>query len=134
MRSMLLGGALLGALAVLAGAFGAHALAGALDARALGWFETAARYHLAHALALVACAALAASLARADAGRGARRTLAVAAIAFALGVVLFSGSLYALALGAPRPIAAMAPIGGLCLIGGWLGLAVTALRLPRALS
>ena len=80
-----------GASAVLLGAFGAHALRDVLDAPHSELWHTAVNYHVWHALAL----ALAVGLGRGRSGR-------VAAAAFALGIVLFSGSLYALALGAPR--------------------------------
>ncbi|CAM5536812.1 DUF423 domain-containing protein [Rhodanobacter lindaniclasticus] len=100
-----------GASAVLLGAFGAHALRGVLDARGLDLWRTAVDYHVWHALAL----ALAVALGR---GRGAR----VATAAFAAGIVLFSGSLYALALGAPRWVGIVTPFGGLAFVAGWLAL------------
>lgn len=105
----------LGALAIAAGAFGAHALEGKLDAKAAEWFEKAARYHLTHALALLGLAALAAQGFKV---RGAGWCLA-------LGVVVFSGTLYAMALGAPRWLGAVTPIGGTLMILGWLLLAFT---------
>jgi uncharacterized membrane protein YgdD (TMEM256/DUF423 family) len=83
-----------GALGVAGGAFGAHALRDRISPEALSWFETGTRYHLLHALALFG-AGLAAGSVR-------RRALRLAGVCFALGIVLFSGSLYALALGAPR--------------------------------
>ncbi|HEY8586011.1 MAG TPA: DUF423 domain-containing protein [Rhodanobacter sp.] len=100
-----------GASAVLLGALGVHALRGLLDARSAGLWHTAVNYHLWHALAL----ALAVGL-----GRGRFRMVAV--LAFALGIVLFSGSLYALALGAPRWCGAIAPVGGVAFVVGWLAL------------
>ncbi|HVB84805.1 MAG TPA: DUF423 domain-containing protein [Rhodanobacteraceae bacterium] len=107
-----------GATAVLLGAFGAHALSGRLGAPAMSIWHTAVDYQFWHALAL-ALAAFAAPSGRAR---------DVALRAFGLGIVLFSGSLYALALGAPRWIGAITPLGGLALIVGWvaLGLALTA--------
>ena len=102
---------LAGASAVLLGAFGAHALRSVLDARGLGLWHTAVNYHVWHALAL----ALAVALGR---GRGGR----VATTAFAAGIVLFSGSLYALALGAPRWVGIITPFGGLAFVTGWLAL------------
>jgi uncharacterized membrane protein YgdD (TMEM256/DUF423 family) len=102
---------LAGASAVLLGAFGAHALRSVLDARGLGLWHTAVDYHVWHALAL----ALAVALGR---GRGGR----VATTAFAAGIVLFSGSLYALALGAPRWVGIITPFGGLAFVTGWLAL------------
>ncbi|MCX7513578.1 DUF423 domain-containing protein [Frateuria hangzhouensis] len=100
-----------GASAVLLGAFGAHALRGVLDAGGRELWHTASQYHFWHALALaVACVA----------GPGRARRCALAA--FAIGIVLFSVSLYALALGAPRWCGAITPLGGLAFIVGWIAL------------
>ncbi|MEO9079212.1 MAG: DUF423 domain-containing protein [Rhodanobacter sp.] len=107
-----------GASAVLLGAFGAHALRDVLDVRQHELWHTAVDYHVWHALAL----ALAAGLGR---GRGQR----VAVAAFVLGIVLFSGSLYALALGAPRWTGIITPVGGLALVAGWIALGLS-LRSP----
>lgn len=109
-----------GVSAVLLGAFGAHALNGRLDAQALSVWHTAVDYQFWHALALaLALAAFAAPPGRAR---------DVALRAFGLGIVLFCGSLYALALGAPHWIGAITPLGGLAFIIGWvaLGLALRA--------
>lgn len=107
-----------GFLSVALGAFGAHGLesrlAGLVDqGKRLEWWRTAAHYQLVHALALglVAIVMTRAPLAR-FAGYG-----------FALGSCLFSGSLYAMALGAPRVLGAVTPLGGLCLLAGWAILA-----------
>ncbi|MET4569850.1 DUF423 domain-containing protein [Rhodanobacter soli] len=100
-----------GASAVLLGAFGAHALRGVLDARGAELWHTAVNYHAWHALAL----AVAAGLGRGHSGR-------VAMAAFVVGIVLFSGSLYALALGAPRWVGIITPFGGLAFVAGWLAL------------
>lgn len=100
-----------GASAVLLGAFGAHALKGVLDAPARELWHTAVDYHIWHALAL----ALVAGLGR---GRSGRFSMG----AFAVGIVLFSGSLYALALGAPRWTGIVTPFGGLAFITGWVAL------------
>ena len=105
---------LAGASAVLLGAFGAHALRDALDAQSRELWRTAVDYHVWHALAL----ALAAGLGRGRSGR-----LAIAA--FAIGIVLFSGSLYALALGAPRWTGIITPFGGLAFIAGWIALGLS---------
>src|SRR5690606_613945 len=85
----------------------------------LGWWETAVLYHLVHALAL--------GLAAWSSSRS-PRAAAVAGGAFALGVVLFAGTLYAMALGAPRWLGAVTPLGGVSLIVGWLGVIAAALR------
>jgi uncharacterized membrane protein YgdD (TMEM256/DUF423 family) len=112
-------GALNAALAVAAGAFAAHGLRERLDARALEVFETGARYHLYHALAIIAAGLVASS-----AARGAQ----TAAWMFQIGIVLFSGSLYALALSGVKGLGAITPIGGLAFLAGWLWLAWTAWR------
>jgi uncharacterized membrane protein YgdD (TMEM256/DUF423 family) len=101
-----------GASAVVLGAFGAHALRGVLDPQSTELWHTAVSYHFWHALAL-SLAVFAAE------GRGGR----LAVRAFALGIVLFSGSLYALALGAPRLVGVITPLGGLAFIVGWVALA-----------
>lgn len=103
-----------GASAVLLGAFGAHALRGVLDARGIELWHTAVNYHAWHALAL----AVAAGLGRGRSGR-------VAMAALVMGIVLFSGSLYALALGAPRWVGIVTPFGGLAFVAGWLALGWT---------
>lgn len=109
--------ALAGASGVLLGAFGAHALRGHLDGAAMGWWQTAVQYQLWHALAL----ALAVHAGRGRAGR-------LATPAFAIGIVLFSGSLYAMALGAPRWFGAITPLGGLSFMTGWIALALSMRR------
>jgi uncharacterized membrane protein YgdD (TMEM256/DUF423 family) len=96
-------------------------LAGAEDAqKRLGWWHTAVLYHLVHAAAI----ALSAWLTSRGDGWAAR----AAGIAFIGGVTIFSGTLYAMTLGAPRVLGAITPIGGLCLIGGWLCVAWAAFR------
>ncbi|WP_243039735.1 DUF423 domain-containing protein [Dyella sedimenti] len=102
---------LAGASAVMLGAFGAHALRDVLDARGTELWHTAVSYHFWHALALV--------LAVSAAPGRARR---VASACFALGIVVFCGTLYALALGAPRWVGAITPVGGVSFIVGWLAL------------
>ena len=112
--------ALCGAAAVMLGAFGAHALRDSLDEHALATWHTAVEYQFWHVLALLVVAAMASHRATAS--------LRAAAIAFVVGIVLFSGSLYALALGAPRMLGAITPFGGVALIGGWIALAIHAWR------
>lgn len=113
-------GAVLCALAVVAGAFGAHALKATLEADGqLENWRTAVRYQMWHGLALVACAGLTSV---APIGRG-------AAVCFGLGVLLFSGSIYGLALGGPGAVLGpITPVGGLLLIVGWALVAAGALR------
>ena len=116
-------GAVLMLLGVVLGAFGAHVAAGRLAPRDLEILQTAVSYHQLHALGLmiVACAARGA-----DPG-----LLRVAARLLAAGIVLFSGSLYALALGAPRALGAVTPLGGLAFMAGWIVVAWHAWRLAR---
>ncbi|MBV9419929.1 MAG: DUF423 domain-containing protein [Alphaproteobacteria bacterium] len=110
-----------GLLAVASGAFAAHGLQGRLDAHALQLWETGARYHMYHALAL----GLAAFALR-DAAAGAAT---VASAFFLGGIFLFSGSLYLLALTGARGFALVTPIGGVCFLIGWGALAYAATRL-----
>jgi uncharacterized membrane protein YgdD (TMEM256/DUF423 family) len=108
-----------GALGVGAGAFGAHGLKAVLSPEMLAVWETAARYHLIHAAALLGVAALAE-----------RQTpgVRVAGIAFSIGIVVFSGSLYSLALSGIGWLGAITPFGGLAFILGWLALAAAGWR------
>jgi uncharacterized membrane protein YgdD (TMEM256/DUF423 family) len=123
MRWPLLWGSLFGALAVMLGAFGAHALRDVLDERALVVWHTAVDYQFWHALALLAVGLLV--------RERATRSLQVAGFGFVLGVPLFCGSLYALALGAPHAIGVVTPLGGVAFIVGWLALAWSARRATR---
>ena len=122
--SWLFVGALNGFLSVAAGAFGAHALKARLGPDLLTVFETGARYHMYHALALVAVGLLSA-LRPGSAGLG---LLNGAGWAFLVGILLFSGSLYALALTGVRGLGAITPLGGLGFLTGWVLLALAALR------
>jgi uncharacterized membrane protein YgdD (TMEM256/DUF423 family) len=124
-RAFTLLGALFGALGVGLGAFGAHGLRAyfaANPARADS-YDTAVLYHLVHAAALLATAALT----QAYPGRWAR----AAGWLFAVGIVLFSGSLYLLAVADLRFMGAVAPFGGAAFIAGWLSLGVAAWRSGR---
>jgi uncharacterized membrane protein YgdD (TMEM256/DUF423 family) len=115
---------LLGATAVALGAAGAHGLRPMLMERGMtvAW-ETAARYHFFHALGLLALAVLLRQLpTRTD------RWLGWAGRLWVVGVLLFSGSLYLLALGGPRWLGPITPLGGVALIAGWLLLIVAAFR------
>jgi uncharacterized membrane protein YgdD (TMEM256/DUF423 family) len=119
-------GALLAAASVAAGAFGAHALAARLAPHELGLWETAARYLMYGALSLV----LAGLFARQEAGRGAAAlgVLNGAGWCLLLGSLIFSGTVFALALGSPRILGAITPIGGVLLILGFLLFAFAAFR------
>lgn len=109
-------GALFGLAGVAAGALGAHGLKSRLDPTALEWWRTAAQYAQIHAVVLVA-------IALATPGRRSA-VLRVAALAFAVGIAIFSGTLVAMALGGPRSLGAVTPLGGLGLLVGWAALAV----------
>ena len=105
-------------ISVAAGAFGAHGLRQRLPGDLLAAFETGARYQMYHALGLLAVAfAL---------GQG--RAASAAGWAMFAGIVLFSGSLYGLALSGIRPLGAITPLGGLCFLAGWAMLAWAAFR------
>lgn len=124
-RHFLLIAALLGFSAVALGAFGAHLVSAKLapladGAKRLAWWETAASYHMAHALALGLVAVVAGDT---PAGR-------VACWALVVGICIFSGSLYAMTLGAPRWFGAITPLGGTALMVGWAAMAWAALKLP----
>lgn len=113
-------GALLAFLAVAAGAFGAHALRGRVDADLLAVFETGARYHMYHSLALL----LSAWAAERWPGPASR----AAGWLFVTGIVVFSGSLYLLALSGIRWLGAVTPLGGVAFLLGWLALGWAAWR------
>jgi uncharacterized membrane protein YgdD (TMEM256/DUF423 family) len=121
-RTFLALGALFGMLAVAAGAFGAHALDSRLTPDRLDVFETAARYQMYHALALVGVAWASAALA------GSPSLTTTAGWLFVAGTFVFSGSLYLLALGGPRWLGAITPLGGLAFMAGWALLGLAALR------
>jgi uncharacterized membrane protein YgdD (TMEM256/DUF423 family) len=110
-------GAILLALAVIIGAFGAHALQGRLDAYSKGVYETGVMYHFFHALGL-----LVVSFLPRISALSASRAAWVCALLLA-GVVLFSGSLYALAITGVRILGAVTPFGGLAFIAAWILLA-----------
>jgi uncharacterized membrane protein YgdD (TMEM256/DUF423 family) len=112
--------ALNGALAVAFGAFAAHGLSQQLDTHALGIFETGARYQMYHALAM-GLAALAMQT-------KAARTATWSACLFLAGIILFSGSLYALAVTGERMFAFVTPVGGISFLAGWVLLALAAWR------
>jgi uncharacterized membrane protein YgdD (TMEM256/DUF423 family) len=113
-------GSLYGGLGVAIGAFAAHALKSRLAPELLVTVETAVRYQLVHALALLATAWACT--------RWPGRWTAAAGWLFAVGVLLFSGSLYALVASGVRGLGAITPIGGVAMIGGWICLALAAFR------
>ena len=122
-RTFLLAGAVAGLVAVGFGAFGAHGLRGRLTPEMLAVFETGVRYQMYHALALLLVAALAPHVhGKADMAYRAAGWLFVA------GIVLFSGSLYLLAVTGVTILGAITPIGGVAFLAGWAVLIVTGLR------
>jgi uncharacterized membrane protein YgdD (TMEM256/DUF423 family) len=111
-------GAASGLISVAAGAFGAHALRIRLGPDSLAVFETAARYQMYHALALLAVSWAA--------SRWPGALPQWAGWLFVAGTVLFSGSLYALAMTGARWLGAITPLGGVAFLAGWLCLALSA--------
>jgi uncharacterized membrane protein YgdD (TMEM256/DUF423 family) len=112
-------GSLLAALGVMLGAFGAHALKARVTPEMLEVWQTAVFYHLVHALAVLLVATLAVRLGT---------SVGWIAMLFIAGILLFSGSLYALVLTGMRPLGMITPIGGVLFIAGWVWLSVTAWR------
>jgi uncharacterized membrane protein YgdD (TMEM256/DUF423 family) len=111
------------ALAVAAGAFGAHALAARLTPERLATWETAARYQMYHALGLVLLGTVGL---RVQGGS----LWSAAGWLFVAGILVFCGTVYALALGGPRWLGAITPLGGLAFIAAWIAFAAAAARLP----
>jgi uncharacterized membrane protein YgdD (TMEM256/DUF423 family) len=116
-RRLVVAGAVLAGLAVTLGAFGAHAMKSRLGAEALGWWQTAVQYQMWHALAVLALGLAGFSWVR------------LPAWLLVTGAVIFAGTLYAMALGAPRWLGAITPLGGTAMIAGW---AILTLRAARA--
>ena len=122
-RLLLLATSFLGLIGVGLGAFGAHGLKGILESRgSTGVWETAVLYHLVHTVALFALA-LGGDRASLPVGR--------AGACWVAGILLFSGSLYLLAVGGPRFLGPVTPLGGLAFLAGWLLVAAAAWRQPR---
>ena len=110
-----------GALGVVLGAFGAHALRGSIEPRLIETFQTAVQYQLIHALALLLVSLTMGWL-------GQSLSLEISAYAFMAGIILFSGSLYGLVLTEMKWLGPVTPLGGLSLIVGWLALLVGGFR------
>ncbi len=108
-------GAVLAGLSVAAGAFGAHSLKGIISVDMLVVFETAVRYQMYHALALLVVSGMLKQVPE--------RGLRVAGGCFVAGIVLFSGSLYVVALTSTRWVGAITPLGGVAFLSGWITLA-----------
>ena len=118
-RTFLLAGAIAGLVGVAFGAFGAHGLRGRLTPEMLTVFETGVRYQMYHALALLLTASLL--------PRMAGKLMVAAGWCFVGGIVLFSGSLYLLAVTGVTVLGAITPIGGVAFLAGWLLLIVASL-------
>jgi uncharacterized membrane protein YgdD (TMEM256/DUF423 family) len=118
-------GSVLMALAVAAGAFGAHGLRNKLDPYSMSVYEKAVFYHFVHALGILLIAVLARTGAITSSGQ------ARAAWLLLIGILVFSGSLYALAVSGIRILGAITPIGGVAFIAGWLVLAYEAMHVQR---
>ncbi len=121
MNKLLSAAGIVGFCGVALGAFGAHGLEDRLSTEARGWWDTATAYALPHAAAALAIAF----------SRAPPRLARIGGWAFLFGALIFCGSLYALALGAPRILGAVAPIGGLAFLLGWALLVVAGARHRR---
>ena len=119
-------GAILMALAVAFGAFGAHGLRNRLDAYSMSVYEKAVFYHFVHALGILLVYLLAHTTAISAAGQARSGWLLF------IGIILFSGSLYALAISGIRTLGAITPIGGVAFIAGWIVLAYELAAARRA--
>ena len=121
-RTLWITGAAMAGLSVAIGAFGAHALRARLEPARLATFETAVQYHMLHAVALLAVAAL---MGRVQS----QQLLLLSGGLFTAGIFLFSGSLYALAITGITWLGAITPLGGLAFIGGWLCMGIAAWKM-----
>ena len=119
-RTFFVLGAVSAFVAVMLGAFAAHGLKGKLPPDLFDVFEVGARYHMYHALALLGTAWAVT--------RWPGPAATTAGWLFVAGTVLFSGSLYALAVTGIRPLGAITPLGGVCFLAGWIALVVAAVR------
>ncbi len=121
---MVVAGAILAMLSVMLGAFSAHALKNILDEYALSLIDTAARYQMFHALALILCGILSQHLAN-------LKWLKISAISFLIGIAVFSGALYLIAFTGVKAFGMLAPIGGSAMIFGWFCLLLV-FKKPRS--
>lgn len=121
MKAILVTGALFCALAVIFGAFGAHALKTKLPADMMAIYQTAVQYHFIHALGLLAIGLAATQF-------GSNTWFTASGIAMLIGIIIFSGSLYTLSLSGIRWLGAITPIGGLGLITAWALFAIGLLK------
>ena len=121
-RALWIAGAAMAGISVAIGAFGAHALRARLEPARLATFETAVQYHMLHAVALLAVAALAGRV-------QSQQLLLLSGGLFTAGIFLFSGSLYALAITGITWLGAITPLGGIAFIGGWLCMGIAAWKM-----
>ena len=112
-------GAVMGFVAVGLGAFGAHGLEGRVGAEGVDWWTTGSQYLLVHAVAVLACGLT-----------GRPGLVSVGGWTIGVGALVFAGTLYAMALGGPRWLGAVTPLGGLGMLAGWGMVALAALRSP----
>ena len=119
-RALILVGAILGLSGVILGAVGVHALRDILDAKALVTFETGVTFQMYHSLALLAVGLLA--------GQWKTGLIKLSGILFTVGILVFSGSLYILAVTGIGVFGAIAPLGGMSLIAAWASLVMSAIR------
>jgi uncharacterized membrane protein YgdD (TMEM256/DUF423 family) len=120
-RGYLLAAGLNGAMGVMMGAWAGHGLEGTLPEQAIAWIRTASSYQLWHAAALLGLAAVAVS--------HSTRLFTLAGWGFGAGALIFAGALYVYALSGQGWVAAIVPMGGLLMIGGWIAVILAALRL-----
>lgn len=133
-RRFLLAASISAFIAIAAGAFGAHGLKAVLGPASLGVFETAARYQMYHALALFVVSLFCTRQANAMAVDPVANLARIAGWCFIAGTVLFSGSLYGLALTGIGALGAITPLGGLAFLAGWACLALVAWRWPQRMK
>jgi uncharacterized membrane protein YgdD (TMEM256/DUF423 family) len=123
-RPLLLAAAVCGFTGVLAGTFGAHGLRELVAADLLAVFETGVRYHMLHAIALVGMAVLAGAW-------PSSRSILIAGWLITIGIIVFSGSLYALAITGERRLGMITPLGGAAFLAGWLAVFLAGWRATR---
>ncbi|WP_211746787.1 DUF423 domain-containing protein [Paenibacillus sp. Marseille-Q4541] len=114
-------GAIFSMLSVMIGAFGAHMLEPIIGEDKISVYETGVQYHMIHALGLILIGVIAKLF-------GESKLLVWAARLLFIGIILFSGSLYALSVSGLGPLGAITPLGGVCFIAGWICLVVSALK------
>ncbi len=122
---MIISGSVFALLSLVLGAFAAHALKNRLDDYTIGIFQTGVQYQMSHAIGLLFCGLYATYLQQSNISTP---WLTTTAICFSLGILLFSGSLYGLALTGQKWLGPITPIGGLFFIVGWIALVITTIK------